>query len=229
VLDTRDGRLLRTVAVGQSPVAVTVDADTHHAFVLNAGRHTAKGDTAGTVSVLDTRTDRLLRTQVGLDANAVAVDVRQGRLVAANTGSDSVSLLDARTGTLLRTVAVGWAPRALAVDERRARVFIVNEDDGTISVLDARSGATLYTIQIDHHAVALPLSPYAIAVDEARDRVYVSTWGQPLTTGRSGLSSSARAAPHRGAPCGGRRLRSRCDGGCPGSHRRQTARACRGA
>ncbi len=57
VLDARDGRVLRTIAVGTAPGAATVDVATNRVFVVNQPQ---AGN--GSVSVLDAVSGRVLRT-----------------------------------------------------------------------------------------------------------------------------------------------------------------------
>jgi YVTN family beta-propeller protein len=86
VLDTRTGKLLRTVAVGALPTAVAVDERIGAVFVANAGSHS--------VSVLKASTGTVRRTiEVGTAPVAVAVEAGGGRVFVANKGDDSVSIL----------------------------------------------------------------------------------------------------------------------------------------
>src|SRR5437763_16626290 len=67
VVDTRHGRVLRTVGVGLSPGAVAVDERTGRVFVANDGERS--------VSVLDTYSDTVLRTvRVGFGPLAMVTD-----------------------------------------------------------------------------------------------------------------------------------------------------------
>lgn len=180
MLDARRGALLRTMHVGGEPVALAVDAHAARVAVVSVAplwgtTHMSGG---GMVSLLDTRSGRLLRrVPVGDGSSTLAIDARTGRLFVVNWSGGTVSVLDVRSGAAVRTVVVGAAPAALAVDERRRRVFVVDAFDGTVRVLDGRSGAVLATRRVDPAAnPAFPLS-YALAVDEAHDRVYLSSWG----------------------------------------------------
>jgi len=166
------------VPVGNSPVALAVDERAGHVFVAN--------QVDGTVSVLDARSGRVIRTvPVGTAPVAVAVDARTGRAFVVNSnvfptgtisGPSSVSVLDTHTGALVRTVAVGQRAYTLAIDERaytlaideRAnRVFVVNGDSDSVNVLDARTGQALHTIPAG-------LGPRSIAVDAGAGRIFLA-------------------------------------------------------
>jgi YVTN family beta-propeller protein len=166
--------LVRTVTVGQGPIALAVDPRRHHVFVANSLGHS--------VSVLDARSGALLRTvAVGPDPDAVAVDTRTHRVFVANgnfAGAGSVSVLDGATGELVRTVAVGNTPWAVAVDERAGHAFVANSSDDSVSMLDTRSGAVLRT-------VAVGQSPSHMAVDAQTGRAFVVNAGPNPTNGRT--------------------------------------------
>jgi YVTN family beta-propeller protein len=170
MVDARRNAVLRTIAVGRSPLAVTVDEHVGRAFVLSAGpSHNGYSSGHSTVALLDTRSGAVLRTvPVGIGASALAVDARSGHAFVANSGEATVSMLDARTGTVVHTIAVGLHPGAIAVDARSGHVFVANAYDGSVSMLEARSGRVLRTL-------AVALSPWGIAVDQRADRVVVST------------------------------------------------------
>ncbi len=140
VIDTRTGALVGTIAVGAHPLQLSVDPRTARVFILNQGYIDAADQPTGvgSVSMLDARTGAVLRT-VPLDVNATAltVDVRRGRVLASTAGVTSmpenapihpgkVFVLDARSGTIQRVLPVGVAPYAIAEDARTGQAFVVN-------------------------------------------------------------------------------------------------------
>jgi YVTN family beta-propeller protein len=176
VVDTRHGRVLRTVGVGLSPSVVAVDERTGRVFVANDGERS--------VSVLDASSGTVLRTvRVGFGPIAMATDERDGRVLVANEGvtdsaghplgDGSVSMLDAHSGKVLGTVVVGMSPSAIAVDQQRGRAYVLNRVsanggvvNGSLSVLDVRRVKLVATI-------TLRGSPRAIALDARTGRVFV--------------------------------------------------------
>jgi len=169
MLDMRHSTLVRTVVVGSKPVTIAVDKSAHHVFVINAlspFSPSSMGTGLGSVSMLDTRSGRLLRTvTIGTDPGPVAVDETGGHVFVANMLDNTVSMLDAHTGTVLRTIAVGARPAALAIDGRTRRVFVANGDDNSVTVLATGSGTLLHTIPVGN-------DPAAVAVDERNGRAF---------------------------------------------------------
>src|SRR5439155_5099617 len=128
-------QILRTIALGQSPLAVTVDEARHHVLVATGGLwYSGYAVTPGTVSLLDARSGTVLRSVVvGAGEHAIALDERAADAVVSNSNDGTVSVLDARTGAVVHTVAVGAHPGALAADERTGHVFVANRDDNSVS------------------------------------------------------------------------------------------------
>jgi YVTN family beta-propeller protein len=163
--------------------ALAVDVRRGHLFVAD--------EYDRSVSMLDARTARLLRTvfvdfapvALAVDAPADRVFVLQAITQQGNvSGRSRLSVLDARSGALLRTVTIGSARSSLAVDERAGRVFVANADDGRVSVLDAHDGTLRRTVTVGPQ-------PTTLAVDERRGRVYVVNAGDgtlSLLDARSG-------------------------------------------
>ena len=93
---------------------------------------------------------------VGLDAGAVAVDTRTGRVLVANRSDGTISFLDARTGALLRTVTVGKVPFALAVDAATGRAFVLDDAGNAVDVLNTVTGAVVRVVSCGEvHDVAI--------------------------------------------------------------------------
>lgn len=168
ILDVDRGAVLRTVPVGDGPLAVAVDAATNRIFVAASDNR---------VSMLDAASGRVLRTvRVGAKPFGVAVNAHTRRVFVANEGDNSVSILDAATGAVLRTLPVGGSPTALASDDRTNRVFVA--DINSVSVLDARSGALLTTVDVGERS-----TPAAPVVDPGTGWVFVLTRGPLDKTG----------------------------------------------
>lgn len=176
----------QTVSLGAPPDAVALVPRSGKAFVASAS--------AGTVSLLDLRRGRVLRTAPAGDPRtlaplALALDpVTLHLFVAIRSDSPApsvVQMLDSRSGARLASIPVGHEAAALAVDARRGYVLVANETDGTLSLLNARSGALLRT-------VAVGLLPLAVAVDEHTARAFVVG---PVVPGDGTPPMWARSAP----------------------------------
>jgi YVTN family beta-propeller protein len=128
VVDTRTGKLYKSVPVSRAPHSVAVSPD--GSKVLSAGYE------ADTADLIDART--LKRTgplKVGRDPQCVAF-ARDGRhAYVVNEGDGTVSVLNARTGKVTGTVRVGGSPRAIAIAPDGRLAYVSNGADNTISVL----------------------------------------------------------------------------------------------
>ena len=168
----RASPVLRTVAVGLFPSLPVVDAPYRRLFVANTDE--------GTVSVLDTRDGRLLRTiPVGLPGGPHIMNLvadAPGGQVFVRTDDDALTVLDAGSGAVVRTLPLRPCSRGLAVDTRLAHVFVAECREGTVRVIDARTGRTLTTVQVGGQ-------PKEIAVNEQTARVFV-LGGEPGGGGR---------------------------------------------
>lgn len=93
VLDTRAGRLLRTVTLGTDPGFVAVDAQRGRVFVLNGGTASNVNGVVhphddGSISVLDAATGAITRTiPAGGNPGLAAVEPRSGRLTVVGMRS----------------------------------------------------------------------------------------------------------------------------------------------
>jgi len=174
-MQTRETYAPGTIPLGVAPQGIAVDARAGRVFIANAGIDGSER----TVSVLDSRTERLIQTvSVGQGPQSVAVNERTGRLFVADYMRGRVSVIDTRSGALLSTAIVGSHPLRLSVDPQTARVFVVNQGStspadrptgaGSVTMLDAHTGAVLRTVTLDIDAVA-------VALDERRGLVL----GQP--------------------------------------------------
>ncbi len=190
-MQTRETYAPGTIPLGVAPQGIAVDARAGRVFIANAGIDGSER----TVSVLDSRTGRLIQTvSVGQGPQSVAVNERTGRLFVADYMRGRVSVIDTRSGALLSTAIVGSHPLRLSVDPQTARVFVVNQGStspadrptgaGSVTMLDAHTGAVLRTVTLDIDAVA-------VALDERRGLVLVTTAG-PTTIPENGPSRKGK-------------------------------------
>jgi len=178
------GALLHTEPVGPAPLALTVDARTGRAFVLNSALH-AGGQ--GSVSVLDVASGQFVRTvRVGYVPNAIALDSGLNRVFVSDPSArigapGQLQILDATRGTRLRTVAVGYNgaplldPTAIFVDQHVRRAYVATNDG--VSIVDTQHGRLMGTVR-----------GTVLASDPRRGRLFVlaPTRAVQVIDGRSG-------------------------------------------
>ncbi len=133
IVDTRAGRLVRTIPLGPGRPALALDA---------------RGGRVDVATYGPVRYDR--------------VPEPNGRVVQRTAGAGALYVLDARDGTMVRTVSTGLATTAVAVDGVRGRVYVASAGpvtlpwglvgQGMVTVVDARTGAILRRVRVDPHA-----------------------------------------------------------------------------
>jgi len=123
--DTQTGRMVHVTLV---PDTGSITVDPHAGRVLA----TSNSSTAMTISVLDARTGRMLRTigpapwgQFGSDP---VVDTRTDRAYVSG-GNATLSVLDTHDGRVLRTIPLGGQYGRLALDEQGRRIILVGQAD----------------------------------------------------------------------------------------------------
>ena len=124
-----------SVATGQIPCAVAVDAVAKRVYVANYG--------SDSVTVIDAASDAasekvIATVQVGNHPQAVAVDSGAHRAYVANTRDDSVSVIDGTLNRVIATVKTGKAPYAIAVDREMHRAYVATMAGG-VTVIDGRT------------------------------------------------------------------------------------------
>jgi len=133
VVDARDGHIQRVIPTGQEPLHIAVDGTWGRLFTLiDSG---PPNHPAYTLSVLDLRRDKMLRTVAvpGVDAIATTVDERAGRVIVLGspaaewTRGGAVQVFDAATGVLMKTAQLDYAASGLAVAQRDRRIVVFGD------------------------------------------------------------------------------------------------------
>lgn len=201
ILDTRAGRLLRTVPVGGQPgqniTALVADARSGHVFVATSDN---------VLTTLDDHSGARVRAlSVFPCLSGLAVDGRTAHVFAGDCLDTTVRMIDAHSGRILVTIAVGGQPREIAVDEQTGRVFVA-ETGGGLSVLDATSGRLLRAFALGAQLClfctpSLPRGPMLVTEGGGGPpmQVYVldATTARLLRTVTTGLDSYDRVMDPR--------------------------------
>ncbi len=200
VIDTAARSLVARVKAGTYPYTAVISADGRKVYVSNwGGRIPGPGDftdgqnpvvvdsrtgipVSGTVSVLDTTTNTIVRQiAVGLHPTGMALSPSGDRVYVTNANSDTVSVIDTATDAVIRTLFVGEpgpgrtpllgaAPNAIAVSADGRTLFVANAARNAVAVVDA-----------DGHADAvrglIPTGwyPTAVALDRSSTQLFVAS------------------------------------------------------
>jgi YVTN family beta-propeller protein len=115
------------LAEGSGPIDVAVDSAGSRAYVANRE--------AGTVSVIDTRTNRVISTiPAGRGPRGVSVGALS--VYVANVEDNSVTVIDRSSNAVVATIPVGQRPVAVEANPRTGRVYVANEGSDSLSVID---------------------------------------------------------------------------------------------
>lgn len=129
VIDLQQGQVTDEVLTGLHASALAATPNGKHLVVANAA--------SDTLSVLDTRTDKIIETiwtrqspadLFGAAPNALAFDSKGARLYVCNGTQNAVAIIHFRPGKSkpLGLVPVGWYPGGIVVDSARSAFYVAN-------------------------------------------------------------------------------------------------------
>ncbi|MCM3748201.1 hypothetical protein M3223_12635 [Paenibacillus pasadenensis] len=129
-----------------------------------------------TLSVLDTRTNRIMKTiRVGQLPNSVAVSPDGKRIFTTNGAGDSVTIISTGTNLVVQTVkGVGAEPFAVDFSLRRNRYYVPSFYSGSLFVLDIQTNRVLSEIPVGN-------GPVGVAVSPDENSVYVTSVGAGIS------------------------------------------------
>jgi YVTN family beta-propeller protein len=129
VIDLGSGRVTTELLVGLHSSALALSPNARHLVVANAG--------SDTLSVIETRTDRIVETIslrwhpndfLGASPNALAFDASGQTVFVAHGTQNAVGVVSLRPGKsrLRGLIPTDWYPGALAWDVRRKALYVAN-------------------------------------------------------------------------------------------------------
>ena len=124
-----DGTNQTEIVTGLHTCALALSPDGKYLVAANAG--------SDTLSIIDTRTDRLAETvfarqtpgdPFGAQPNALAFDRSGKKLFVCNGTQNAVAVFEFDPGNskLLGLIPVGWFPAAVVFDDRRQQIYVAN-------------------------------------------------------------------------------------------------------
>lgn len=121
-------KTFQEIATGAQPMALALDRAQRRLFVANAG--------SDTVSIVDTHTDRVIRTLLlrpdsarglpGATPTGLALAPDEKRLYVTLGDMNAVAVVELPKGTLAGYIPVGWYPTAAVVSPDGRRLFVAN-------------------------------------------------------------------------------------------------------
>lgn len=126
VVDLAAGKVLREVRTGDHPIAMVLNKRQDHLYVVNSG--------SDTVSVIDTASDRVVRTILlrpddlrgvpGTTATGIAFSPDESRLYVTQADFNAVAVVDAKELRLLGYIPTGWYPSSVVVTPDGKRLIV---------------------------------------------------------------------------------------------------------
>jgi YVTN family beta-propeller protein len=123
--------ILFSLALAVTPTG----AGAEDVYVTNQG--------AGTVSVISTRTNRVIGPpiRVGKEPTGVAITPDGSAAYVANTQSETVSVIETATRRIVDSIPVGINPKQVAITPDGRTAYVTHEYSRDISAIDIQTGA----------------------------------------------------------------------------------------
>jgi YVTN family beta-propeller protein len=135
VFDLKTHAIVTRIPVEINPYETVLTPDNKRLFVSNWSSES--------VSVIDTATNKVIRTlHVGMNPNDMKL-AKDGRLFVACSNDNTIHVIDTRSLQLLERLSTtltplapeGSTPDSLLIDERRQLLFAANADNNSIAVI----------------------------------------------------------------------------------------------
>ncbi|HEY4947424.1 MAG TPA: IPT/TIG domain-containing protein, partial [Acidimicrobiales bacterium] len=127
------------IKVGHCPMGMALSPNGTTAYVTNF--------LSGTVSVIDTRTNRVEATLPGGDdPEGIAISPNGQRAYVTDPDTGSVRALNLVSGRLGPRIAVGGSPEGIAVTPDGSTIYVANPARGEVEPINASTGAVGYGI-----------------------------------------------------------------------------------
>jgi YVTN family beta-propeller protein len=174
VVDTATNRMVATISVESSPVAVASGPDGKTVFTVGS-----RGpDEAGALFIIDASTYAVTaEATVGKTPSDVAVSPDGRRAYVTNLNSADLTVVDAASGAVLSTIALDGTPAAVAFAPDGETAYVAEGTGGVLFVIDVATQRVTGFLDTGFRAVD-------VAADPTRSLVYVVDPG-PETLGRT--------------------------------------------
>jgi DNA-binding beta-propeller fold protein YncE len=192
VVNGRTGAITATIQMSAAPMHLAVDPGSNSVFVSDGG----------SVSVIDTRLNRVVRTINVPSAYGIAIDQSADVLYAASPSDHTLLVIDAQRGVITASIPVGTFPSYVALDPVARTVWVANDSskywppNGTEDTVTVVDGATNTVTAV----VATGGVTQGVAVDSATGTGYVSVGHALTAVGRQDVASPDTATSLQATP-----------------------------
>jgi len=134
--------MVKNIAVGPSPVGVSINHTTNRIYVTNSGDDS--------VSIIDGENNTILGSvDVGNAPKGVAVNTITTHIYITNFGEDTVSVVDATTNEVISVINVGIRPLGITVNELTNQIYVVNSAGNSVDIIDGDENIVLGRIDVN--------------------------------------------------------------------------------
>ncbi len=183
VVDTATNLEITTIPVGTSPAGLDVTPDRSRLYVANTNEPLG-GGLFGTVSVINTGTNSVVKTINLEGAEAVAVTPDGDHVYVSRRFPSGVSLIDTATNTVTGSVTAGLIPRGLAITPDGNRVYVANSVGNSVTVIDTGTNTVVDTITVVQRPIAFGkfISPMTLLFADRFESGDTSKWSSTVGT-----------------------------------------------
>jgi len=136
----------------KSPIRLCLKPDGSRLFVSN--------HTAGSISVVDTTSNRVVREiPVGAEPIGLAVSPDGRTLYVAVRGEHAVAVVDTEEGKVARRVRVGYEPYGLCLCRKGTLLLVTNSISNDVSVIDTRSLREMKRVPVSREPRSVAVAP----------------------------------------------------------------------
>lgn len=173
VIDADSGTIKRNLTVKAGVHALAVTPDGRQLWVMSRGpkanlwaEDTAAGTNAGVITVIDTRTSKVIDT-IGLGPipHDILMSPSGARVYVLGWGSDSIWIINAKSRTVMSKIKVRSWPEAMALNPDGSRLLVSHSPPGP------HSSYAVTTIKTEKRAIAgvfrYPVDMAALTINES--------------------------------------------------------------
>jgi YVTN family beta-propeller protein len=136
VIDVRNLRVDRTIAVGHDPDGVAASPSRNEVYVVNSG---ARGSN-GSISIINAQTNRVTASiPVQQRPRFIDLDPTGQRAYVTNSASNSISVIDLQKRKQIAVIGVGETPTMARLAPNGNSLVVTNRKSGSASIVDPDS------------------------------------------------------------------------------------------
>ena len=163
---------------GHVMATIPVSGWTHHQAITPDGRYVlSTHPTRGALSVVDLRSNKVVRTlATGAAPNYTLVTRNGKRAYVSNGGDGTVSEVNLEKWNVVRTLEAGPVPEHMAFAADEKTIFVANPNAGTVSAVSVSSGkvARVYKIGENLHGLDVGDDGRTLFVSSQKENLLVA-------------------------------------------------------